>query len=267
MEPVPFIDPAWRERVLGRKRAIIVLLAFVAVCWVASSVLSSSAEAVTYNLATDWSDSANPNAPWSYADGNGAITIHQSNWAPGVGFSTPQPAWAAAAIGSGHVVSWFRSVNTAYDFISGDVITHPWDAVAGTSGGAPSRLIWTSPFAAEIDLSGDVWLARRDGRDVSFDLLINGAATVIGDSSLADTSRISRDVFTLNNILVPQGNTVDLRFKTVGAIGVGDFVGVNLNIDATPVSEPATMLLLGSGLAGMGWFGRKRRKSDDDRQA
>lgn len=41
-----------------------------------------------------------------------------------------------------------------------------------------------------------------------------------------------------------------------------DFSG-EVKGDLAPVPEPATLLLLGSGLVGMGWFGRKRMKDND----
>lgn len=43
--------------------------------------------------------------------------------------------------------------------------------------------------------------------------------------------------------------------------------GFGYVVEFAPVPEPATLLLLGSGLAGVGWFGRKRRRDNDDRQA
>jgi len=190
-----------------------------------------------YDVGADWSDTTNPSGPWTYADGLGPITTHQSNWTGNSpGFPTPQPAWAVAPSGAGHIPVWFRSVNTAFDFLPGDVITHTWDGFSGLPGHAPSLLIWTSPFDATLDIVGTVWLARHIGRDVSFSLLIDGVATGIGDSSLADTARSTPDTFALNNVLVHAGGTVSLRFDTVSA--AGDFVGVGLTIDATPTVAP-----------------------------
>jgi len=154
-------------------------------------------------------------------------------------------------------------LNTAFDFLPGDVITHTWDGSNGLPGRAPSRLVWTSPFDAEIDLAGNVWLARHIARDVNFTLLINGLGTGIQDSSLADTNRASQDTFVLNDIMMHAGDTIALQFDTVSS--AGDFVGVNLNIAATPraepVPEPSMVLLLVFGAGVMAAMAHKVRQA------
>src|SRR5450631_3802827 len=65
---------------------------------------------IVYDLAADWSDTTNPNGPWSYNFGPGEpITTHQSNW---FGSSPAQPAWAFGPEGSGvgKVPLWAKSV-------------------------------------------------------------------------------------------------------------------------------------------------------------
>lgn len=68
-----------------------------------------------------------------------------------------------------------------------------------------------------------------------------------------------------------RSSAANLIPDVVGGNRYGWFASLNidggLNIDnsrldiAAPVPEPSTIILLGSGLLGLGWYGRKRKKS------
>ncbi len=223
---------------------------------------------ILYDLNANWSDSQNPNGPWSYNDGGGPITNHVVNYIPGV-FTAPQPAWVHAASGPGHIVSWFKATSSYSDWLSGDVITHTWDVASSGGLSTPnSNVSWTSPMNGTIDIGGSVWLARNIGRAVNWNLLINGAITTGG--SLFDGDAFSRVTpfalsagsggsSVLNNVSVLAGDEVTLSFITTSRYG--EFTGVNLDIELTPdptIPEPTTLALVGLGLAGIGW---KRRKA------
>ena len=223
-----------------------------------------TAKSATFNLQADWSDINNPNGVWSYNDGGGAITNHIDNYLPGV-FVNSQPAWANAASGSGHIVSWFKSVNDTYDWFSGDVITHTWDSANGGVSTPHSNLTWTSPSAGVIDISGAVWLARNIGRSVDWDLSLNtftltGGSLFDGDvfdrSSPSDFAGGTGGASVLTGIPVVAGDQITLSLITTSRFG--EFTGIDFNIQLTTVPVPPALWLFGSGLIGL--IGVARRK-------
>lgn len=242
------------------------------------TVPCTAAHAITYNLGADWSDTNNPNGVWSYNDGGGAITNHLADWTGSPDFFVnAQPAWADAPSGPGHVVSWFKSTNNVFDWLVGDVITHSWDAFSGPPTSTPnSNVTWTSPGAGTIDITGAVWLARNIGRSVNWSLAINGGAVTGG--SLFDGDAFNRSnpfnlaagsggAGVLSDVSVGAGDLIRLSFLTTSTFG--EFTGINLNVDftpsTTPVPEPSTLLLLGSGLIGLLTRWRFRQKIEGEK--
>lgn len=202
----------------------------------------------TYDITTDWSDAANPNASWTYREGNNALP-HVDWWQRTFGgWTTAQPGWADSEDGNDRVPVWFKSVGTetfAPDWVAGDVTVHT-NNDPGTTGNGHANVIWTSPGTDTITISGGVWEGRNLGRGNDWFLYKN--ATLLTQGHIEDGDPFSRanpflfstgsgGAAAVASIPVVAGDVIKLEFvKTTTS---GDGVGVDLTITgASLVAAP-----------------------------
>ena len=220
--------------------------------------LVPSSRANFYDVATDWSDSSNPNGAWTYREGANALP-HVDRWEPPL-FAWDQPAWADSQSGGDRIPAWFKAAGTpgGLDFVLGDMVCHSTDPGSG-QGNGPGNIIWTSPELAYGDVSGAVWITRDIGRSVDWAVYYNGVLVTSGNVSSGDAydraspfdlSMGSGGPSVLDDILFAAGDTLEFRLTTVTPPPApwGDLVGVRLAIQTTAVPEPATMSLLVLGV-------------------
>jgi hypothetical protein len=206
-------------------------------------VASSSSAAVVFDLAADWSDSTNPNGPWSYNDVNGrplTKNIPDTDLS-NEHFAGPQPAWILQEHGPGGVPMAFKSRGvTAGTF---------WnlDAPAGRVGmhGQPlfAGITWTSPVSGETTISGGVWKMRKNiGRVIDWHLTVNGVIVTGGTLSESDPYT-STNPFnfaagfggpSVLNLYVTAGDIIGIEAGFPVEPFHSDFVGVDLTFAVIP---------------------------------
>lgn len=233
------------------------------------------------NLQADWSDVQNPNGPWTIWKGTyfEAPTPLPSvpDWTPlsdtdpgyggpsGSGGHIAQPAWATGTQNGNFLPAWFKAaVDPSLpdtDWKAGDIIVHTTDPFNGADG--TTSVLFTSPSAGLVNITGGVWDARHIGRANTWDLLVDGVIFASGLTPGEDYSQdgIDRNFpsnFFLQDVPVQQGSGVELRLTRLG--GAGDFLGVNLDVqyNTAVVPVPPALPLLGSALAVLGLLRRKR---------
>jgi hypothetical protein len=237
-----------------------------------------------YDLASDWSDSTNPNGVWQYGTmspslGFTPFPIHVNDYI-NVGspaFTGNQPAWTDTVdTGSnGSPQGLAKSVgNSLFDFPSG--------LVGGHTPASSDYLAvkWTATAAGTIDLSGSVWMWRDLGRHEALSLFVNNSALIGGVAiPVRSTGVNSSNPFTLAqaivaggggagsllDIPVTSGETVILAARRIDA---EDFVGMNftINFTAASVPEPSSLVLMSASTAfGAIWLLRCRRRQKQGR--
>ncbi len=245
------------------KRVLAVVFVFLLFC----AGFVPAVGAVTYDLKTDWSDTANPNGPWSFWQGSDLLPNQPDYFSDG----SMWEGFAKAAYGPGnpigHVPVWVQ-VDAPWsdtNFSVGDIAFHTYSHTSSDPNNVPGYVLWKSPLEGTITISGNVWWGGWDDpnhyRGMNWGLFFNDGLLASGTAKETDKYPDDIDYFTGGGVMnVHVGD----RVTFVGDYSGYDFpwsVGVNLTIEVTQrVPEPATMLLLGSGLLGLAPFRRRGAK-------
>lgn len=238
----------------------------------------ANANATTWDAASDWSDTQNPNGPWSYSN-NGALLSSQTwnPWDPGA-FATTQNSWD-----NGGPPGWFKVSNLGPDAVNrdwqiGDVIGHSPGEGFGTL-----EIGWTSPISGVVDVAGAAWFPAdqaQAGRGNWWGLYLNGTLLTEGligyndPYNRANPHSIdagSGGAGVVNNLNVNIGDTIELRLRAAGTLegydGLGSYAGLNFSISAqdhpstqpVPESTPTAPLLAIAVLGAIGIRGTTGR--------
>ena len=225
--------------------------------------LARSAAAATYDLNTDFSDTANPNGVWTYNAAQGVpFPTHLPDWDPNrLAWSTVQPGWAYIPYPThGHIPVILKTKSAlinAGDVPVGSIYLHNNDGFNSPQGleGATAGVSWTAPSAGLITITGGLWQSGSFlNRTEAWQLALNGA-TISAGLLTPDPAITSAAPLNLNSgsggqaaltRLVAAGDILSLEFPP-GNPGTG--IGINFTVDHVP--EPAGLLpifALGSGL-------------------
>ncbi|USN98619.1 MAG: hypothetical protein H6810_10670 [Phycisphaeraceae bacterium] len=198
----------------------------------------------TWDLVADWSDTDNPNGPWSYNGSPGVpITNHLDDYDPSTAsaFGSPQPAWAEAVFPqNNHVPVWFKRVSdySGFDIPIGAVGMH------GTEADDPPQWVgvsWTSPVDEAVDLSGVVWYAHTGiQRSSNWQIRVNNIVITGGTVAWTDGSSSefpidladgSGGALALDSIGVDPGDVITLEFKSFSTYACLLGVGLTITVD------------------------------------
>jgi hypothetical protein len=233
----------------------IVLIGAVVLGW----AVCAQATTITYNAATDFSASSNPNGVWSY--GTISSSVPFSAFTTGrtwVGRSPSLPGidgWDNGIVGVDAGYDPSVTHNSTTGSISAFGFTWPENALALDSYGSSENsgypdVRWTAPTARVIDISATF----TDIRDVPGDFAtayvrVNGGG--FQSLGLANSTDIS---WSNTGMEVLAGDTID--FLAVGAT----VTMLQATISQTVVPEPSSMVLLAASLLGLlAYAWRKRR--------
>jgi hypothetical protein len=213
----------------------LIVLAFLALSIV-------PAQASTFNLTSQFSQSSNPNGVWSY-NMSGSPIIAPLNTGYGAG-------WGYFPSADASILQATSAVD-GHDWQVGDVVMH----APSVPYGGPTTFLdidWRSPANGTISISGSAWdAAFYDGRDANWWLSVGGT-TIASRGSVFGLYRSDPAAQFSSNLLPAQNLTgIGVTAGEVVRLGVatdtyyGHFVGVTEEITLTePVPDYSPNFLM-----------------------
>jgi hypothetical protein len=251
-------------------------LALVAACFaVASLVGATAAQAVPYDLSTDFDTANTPGSAWTLSY-SGAGFVHQASainnnhlfnaipasgfWGTGNNLNVSTPFVFKAAVGGSGTTQ--PGLSDA-DFHAGDVVVHSPNDLNEVL-----TITWEAPTAGNIlGLNVGVWYAHSTvDRSSDVSLVLGSIAvnwTVKNDGALVPPDSDRNAPLTYSNagpIAVTAGQLLTLTFAKSALEEHGSLAGIMASFDfQSTVPIPAALPLFVSALIGLGWVARRRR--------
>lgn len=238
--------------------------------WMLFVAFLGTVNAAVYDLSSDWSNSSNPNGPWSYNQGSTPLPFVPNFNFGGTGWvsSCNQPAWAPSNATGDYLPAFLKvdacvttTENTEYplaNVMAGDVWVHTVDGSNGNPSLGAANVLFTLPAsggAGSYTISGSLWDSlssspTSDSRPQDWSLFLNGARIATGVLS-GNVFRSQAQTFSMvENLNV--GDQVKLQIVEDPAAPAGFIVSINLTISpAGAPPGPVTVFSPAQGASGV----------------
>lgn len=230
---------------------------------VAALGLSAAAQAVTYDLAADFSNAANPNGAWSFTQGASPLAHFMPSTPNALNASVADGYWGTGSDLNSNTPEVARttadgtaSTQTTEDWRVGDVIVHS----TNPGSGAPLFLNWTAPADGVIDYSVLAWYAHSIvTRNNDVFVTLNGGPLANGTVG-PGIGRSNPLSFAGTGLDVDAGDVLAVSFVAAAGQEFGSLAGIDHSIGFTAaVPEPSTWALWAAGLGAFAWcLGRRK---------